>query len=223
MSALNHYQTLVLNADYTPLSLSPLKLMNWEQAAFSVVTNKYIVVSEYDRVVRSSPRNSKGTSTEFFLPSVVALKKFQNLNKPAVFSRHNIYARDSWTCQYCRNKFRPHELTFDHLTPQSRGGKTTWTNIVTACTTCNSRKADKSLKEFGIPLLKVPTVPTKAVLNEIVRRNPPIFSHLHESWIPFLGIEKIPEETRITKGATSGMVFPCGMTDADYWNVELQK
>ncbi len=222
---LDKFQTLILNADYTPLSLSPLGLMAWQETAFAVVTNKYIVVDEYDCVVRSSNRNSKGTATEFYLPSVVALKKYRNQSKPAVFNRHNIYARDGWTCQYCGKRFKPSELTFDHLVPQSTGGKTCWNNIVTACVSCNGAKGSKSLKEFkaltGLDLRRKPFTPTKAELNDLVRKNPPIFTSLHESWLPYLGFEISPT-TKIVKTGMTNPAFPEGMSDEAYWSVQLE-
>ena len=77
----------------------------------------------------------------------------------AKFSRVNVYLRDRYTCQYCGSDFGPRELTFDHVMPRSRGGRTSWRNIVSACKPCNQRKGDLTPDEAGMPLLRKPFVP----------------------------------------------------------------
>ena len=66
------------------------------------------------------------------LPSVVSLKII-SLPEKAAFTRFNVFLRDKFICQYCHNSFKVEELTFDHVTPKSKGGKTSWENVVTAC------------------------------------------------------------------------------------------
>jgi len=60
------------------------------------------------------------------------------------FSKNNVYLRDMNTCQYCGNEFSKHDLTLDHVLPISKGGKTNWTNIVTACKSCNVKKGSRT-------------------------------------------------------------------------------
>ena len=75
------------------------------------------------------------------------------------FSRHNVYWRDNYTCQYCVKKFPSNHLTFDHIVPISRGGNTNWENVVTCCETCNCRKGNQTLKQAGMKLHKKPKKP----------------------------------------------------------------
>lgn len=70
-----------------------------------------------------------------------------------------LFERDRHLCAYCGNRFGRRQLTRDHVQPTSRGGKDEWTNVVTACTRCNSRKADKTPEEANMPLLYVPYAP----------------------------------------------------------------
>ncbi|MFY0534895.1 HNH endonuclease [Nannocystis pusilla] len=60
------------------------------------------------------------------------------------FSRKNVYLRDNHRCQYCGVQYSDHELTLDHVVPRVDGGKTTWTNVVTACGACNRRKGGRT-------------------------------------------------------------------------------
>jgi len=80
--------------------------------------------------------------------------------RPAKFSRQNIYARDKYKCQYCGQRFSSEELTYDHVIPRSRGGKTEWENIVTCCVDCNRRKGGRTPAEAGMKLIRKPVKPT---------------------------------------------------------------
>ena len=91
-------QTLVLNADYRPLSYHPLSLWSWKDAMSALLLDRVNLVESYDRVVRSP-------SVEFRVPSVVALKRYITFNGRPAFTRYNIYLRDDFTCQYCGERF----------------------------------------------------------------------------------------------------------------------
>ena len=79
---------------------------------------------------------------ELAVPNVIRLTHFNPYHRTRVpLSRRNIYLRDRNICQYCGRKFPTSELSLDHVFPRSRGGGSTWTNLVCACTDCNSRKA----------------------------------------------------------------------------------
>ncbi|MDP3241574.1 MAG: HNH endonuclease, partial [Reyranella sp.] len=80
--------------------------------------------------------------------------------------------------------FATSELTFDHVIPKSRGGRTSWQNVVTACSPCNLRKGNMLLKESGLMLRCAPVEPSTQVLQEHGRAFPP--GYLHESWRDFL-------------------------------------
>jgi 5-methylcytosine-specific restriction endonuclease McrA len=165
---------LVLNADFRPLSYYPLSLWPWQEVIKAVFLNRVEVVSTYDQVVRSP-------SFEMKLPSVVALKQYIVQDRPPAFTRFNLFLRDAFSCQYCRSS---DDLTFDHVIPRSRGGRTTWENIVTACAPCNLTKGGRTPKEAHMTPLRRPERPNMFELQEHGRRFPP--NHLHESWLDFL-------------------------------------
>ena len=120
----------MLNADFRPLSYYPLSLWSWQDAIKAVFLDRVNIVSEYERVVRSP-------SFEFRLPSVVSLKTYVKPARTPAFTRFNVFLRDRFTCQYCGDH---DDLTFDHVVPRSKGGHTTWDNVVTACSPCNLLK-----------------------------------------------------------------------------------
>ncbi len=168
---------LVLNADYQPLSYYPLSVWSWQEAVKAIFLDRVDVVSHYDRAIRAP-------AFEMRLPSVVALRQYIPLQRRPPFTRFNVFLRDRFTCQYCERHLPAQELTFDHLVPRSRGGRTTWTNIVTACAPCNLRKGDRLPEECGVRPKRRPFVPTLHELHRNGRAFPPNF--LHESWRDFL-------------------------------------
>ena len=168
---------LVLNADFRPLSYFPLSLWSWQHAVSAVYLNRVNIVAEYDRVVRSP-------SFEMALPSVISLKKYVSANRRPAFTRFNVFLRDRFSCQYCGDRLPTQELTFDHVIPRSRGGRTNWENVVTACSTCNLRKGNRMPGSSGMRPLERPVQPTTYQLQENGRAFPPNF--LHESWRDYL-------------------------------------
>ncbi|WP_438811081.1 HNH endonuclease [Rhodobacter flavimaris] len=173
-SALRHYPALVLNADFRPLSYYPLSLWPWQEAIKAVCLDRVIILAEYDEVVRSQREAIR-------IPSVVVLKEFVRPQKRVAFTRFNLFLRDEFCCQYCGSKG---DLTFDHVVPRSRGGITSWENVVAACAPCNLRKANKPLKDSGLHLRKPARQPSPEEMHAVGRRFPP--GHLHESWMDFL-------------------------------------
>jgi 5-methylcytosine-specific restriction endonuclease McrA len=168
---------LVLNADFRPLSYYPLSVWPWQEAVKAVFQDRVNVVCEYDRVVRSP-------TLEFRLPSVISLKEFVSTSRRPAFTRFNVFLRDNFTCQYCNAAPGVHGLTFDHVVPRAHGGRTTWDNIVAACSPCNTRKGSRTLREVHMALKHRPFRPTTMQLQENGRRFPP--NYLHTSWRDFL-------------------------------------
>jgi 5-methylcytosine-specific restriction endonuclease McrA len=119
--------------------------------------------------------------TEFRIPSVVVLKEYVKPQKRVAFTRFNLFLRDEFCCQYCGSKG---DLTFDHVLPRSRGGITSWENVVAACSPCNLKKGSKTLKQAGMRLNRVPRAPTAEEMQAHGRRFPP--NHLHDSWTDYL-------------------------------------
>jgi 5-methylcytosine-specific restriction endonuclease McrA len=166
------HPALVLNADFRPLSYLPLSLVSWQDAVSAIVSDKVCVVAEYDIVARSP-------SMEIRLPSVVALRQYQPMPRRVTFTRFNVFLRDRFKCQYCAGKFPAAELTFDHVIPRCRGGRTSWENVVAACSPCNQAK-----DRFSVKPITRPRAPTPQELLAAKRAFPP--NYLHESWSDYL-------------------------------------
>ena len=142
-------RTLLLSQGYEPIKIIP-----WQRAMVLLTLHKVDVVEEYDTEIRAM-------SLVVNVPAVVRLRKaFRRHAKPVKFSRVNIYARDGYRCQYCAARCSIDELTYDHVTPRSRGGRTTWDNIVSCCYACNAEKANRTPVEARMKLLSTPTRPT---------------------------------------------------------------
>lgn len=173
-AALKQFPALVLNADYRPLSYYPLSLWPWQEAVKAVFLDRVTIVAEYEQTVRSQ-------RSELRIPSVVVLKDYVKPQKRVAFTRFNLFLRDQFCCQYCGAKG---DLTFDHVLPRSRGGITSWENVVAACSPCNLRKAAKTLKQSGMRLGHLPRMPTAEEMQMHGRKFPP--NHLHGSWVDYL-------------------------------------
>lgn len=165
---------LVLNADFRPLSYYPLSLWNWQDVIKAVCLERVHVVSEYDVTVRSPNYSMR-------LPSVVSLKDYVPPARFPAFTRFNVFLRDHFACQYCGSR---HDLTFDHVIPRSKGGRTTWENVVAACSPCNLRKGNRMPRDIGMIPLQTPYRPSVHDLHNNGRAFPP--NYLHESWLDYL-------------------------------------
>ena len=171
------FPALVLNADFRPLSYFPLSVWAWQDAVKAVVLDRVSVLSEYETQVHSP-------SFALRLPSVIALREYIPAARRPAFTRFNVFLRDRFGCQYCGDDLPAQELTFDHVIPRSRGGRTSWENVVAACGPCNLRKGSALPKECHMLPRQVPRQPTSWELQENGRSFPP--NHLHESWRDYL-------------------------------------
>jgi hypothetical protein len=95
-----------------------------------------------------------------------------------------VFQRDHYACQYCGGGYPTPDLTFDHVIPRSRGGRTSWDNVVTACGPCNLRKGNRLPRECQMIPRQTPRQPTSWELQENGRSCPP--NYLHESWRDYL-------------------------------------
>src|SRR3982075_1620800 len=168
------WPVLVLNADFRPLSYYPLSLWSWQDAIKAVFLERVNIVAQYDRAVHSP-------SLEMKLPSVVSLKTFVKPATHPAFTRFNVFLRDRFCCQFCGAR---DDLTFDHLLPRSRGGHTTWGNVVAACSPCNLKKGNLTTDEAKMYPSQMPFQPTVNHLHRNGRRFPP--NYLHDSWLDYL-------------------------------------
>jgi 5-methylcytosine-specific restriction endonuclease McrA len=166
-------QVLLLNITY-----EPLKIINWQRAISLLCLGKVEVIEESNREIRS-------VSIAIRLPSVVRLLKLvKRPRSPVKFSRQNIYARDQYRCQYCDHRFSPQELTYDHILPKSRGGRTVWENIVTCCIECNRRKGGRTPAEASMVLLRKPIRPKWVPAMKITIS----FQEMPRSWRDYLSL-----------------------------------
>lgn len=134
------------------------------------------------------------TSLKIRIPRVIVLLFYDRLPKRHVrFSRKNIFERDNFTCQYCGIKppnkkkavrwLEKNQLNLDHVIPRSKGGKTTWENVVTSCYKCNTKKGSKTLEEIGWVLKNKPVKPSwNPVLNIPLQLVP------HKEWVNFMDV-----------------------------------
>jgi len=163
---------LVLNYTYEPLHFT-----NARRAVTLLLAGKAESVESSPRVVRSPSR-------VFPLPSVIRLAVY--IRKPflerVAFNKKNILRRDGYTCQYCSR--RGEKLTVDHVMPRSRGGQTTWTNVVAACLRCNLFKGNRTVEEARLRLIREPVHP-QFLFSVHLMRHPHATSFL-DSWRKYL-------------------------------------
>ncbi len=183
-SKLNNSPCLVLNADYQPLSYFPLSLWGWQDAIKAVFLDRVNIVAEYNLKVNAS-------NFSINLPSVISLKKYISINKKIPFTRFNLFLRDKFRCQYCNNKFRASELTFDHVISRSKGGLSNWENVVSACFRCNNKKGSMNCIEANMRLIRNPKKPSFNDLREAGKQFPP--NYLHHTWSDFLYWDSVLE------------------------------
>jgi 5-methylcytosine-specific restriction endonuclease McrA len=143
----------------------------------AVFLDRVNIIALYDRIVHSP-------TIEMRLPSVIALKDYVQADRNPAFTRFNVFLRDGFTCQYCCRKRATPELTFDHLIPRCKGGRTTWANVVTACSSCNLRKGSHRPQDVGMWPRHPPYQPSAFELQERGRGFPPNF--LHHTWRDYL-------------------------------------
>jgi len=167
-------RTLILNSGY-----EPMQLVSWERALCLVFSEKAEIIATY------SDRSIRTISTSFEMPSVVRLKRYVRVVRTfgvVKCTRKNILVRDRFECQYCGLRCSAAAATLDHVMPASRGGKTTWDNIVTSCADCNRKKGNRTPSEAGMLLRSRPRRPTWREWLERWQQD------LDDSWMPYLDL-----------------------------------
>lgn len=141
---------LLLNSSY-----EPLRLVSIRRAIVLLLQSKAEVIEATEQRLRA-----QGISLDIplviRLVRYVAIPRFRRL--PC--TRRTVLIRDRETCQYCGAQPGRGKLTLDHVLPKARGGSTEWTNVVTACSDCNHRKANRTPEEAGLTLRVTPRQPT---------------------------------------------------------------
>ncbi len=138
---------MILNASYEPLTIVSVK-----RAITLVLNGKAVIVEKSNKTYRSANFNIE-------IPYVIKLTYYVHKKasaKPAKYSKATVLARDGHKCAYCAKPAN----TVDHIIPKKHGGDNSYENCVAACSRCNSKKADKLLKEVGYSLLIKPYSPS---------------------------------------------------------------
>ena len=166
--------TLLLNADAQPISYFPISAIQWKEAITYLWLDKVHVLEWYDDwMVRSEKWETR-------VPAGMMLKEMQRRRARPRFSKANLYIRDTYTCQYCNTPYSKANLTLDHVIPLSKGGNTSWENIVAACGPCNHNKGDKT----HMKPIKVPYAPD---YYDLVNKRKQLDMNIqHHSWSSYL-------------------------------------
>jgi 5-methylcytosine-specific restriction endonuclease McrA len=162
-------QVLVLNASYEPLNVCTVR-----RAHVLVYKGKAEVIEQLEKPLRSA-------SSSFTWPHVIRLVHYVRVPRAVQrkISRRALFARDGWRCVYCGTSGG--RLTLDHVVPRSRGGESTWENVVTSCAPCNLRKGNRTLEESGLHLHTPPRPPAPVLFIKLAAPKIP------SGWMPYLG------------------------------------
>jgi len=155
---------LILRLDVTG---TPIRWIPWEDAvclysrdliAWTAGANAFTF---HGGLARTTGQRSRVT-----IHSIIAVKQSRRGSHPArhvpPLNNHELFRRDGYLCLYCGREFPESALTRDHIVPLSRGGDDRWSNVVSACRACNTRKGGRTPEQAGMPLLAVPYVPNWA-------------------------------------------------------------
>jgi 5-methylcytosine-specific restriction endonuclease McrA len=191
MNKAENSKCLLLNADYTPL-----KLISWQKAIvwsikYSNNHNYSIEIIQY-----YADKYIQGTNKTYSVPLIAKTFKYFNIyNRPLKFSRHNLFIRDNYTCQYCGQSFSYNELTYDHIIPKSKfipdvKYSTNWLNITTSCVLCNRKKSNRTPDQARMKLLNTPKKPFYEpkylpVINELISIKETMDPN-HKEWIKYI-------------------------------------
>jgi 5-methylcytosine-specific restriction endonuclease McrA len=190
---------LVLNRVYQPVHITSVRrafALLYQGAARAIDAQfQTFDFASWSALAAAAHEDAIGTvGRRIRVPRVIVLLAYDRMPRARVrFSRFNIYARDDNTCQYCGRRFPRADLNLDHVVPRSRGGSTTWENVVCSCVPCNLRKGGRSPEEAGLALLRVPSRPRWTPMFRSATRRA-----FYREWRPFLSL-----------------------ADAAYWNAEL--
>lgn len=168
--------TLLLNANFEPISVLPMSIISWQHAVKLMFLDKVYVIEEYDDWIIHS------VSSHMKVPAVCVTKFYFDSKKHVHFNRRNLYLRDLYTCQYCNEVFSTADLTIDHVKPRVHGGKHSWTNCVTACRKCNHKKGDRIWKPLSTPF--------EPNYHQLVATHKRVPIHVkHPSWATYLTVD----------------------------------
>lgn len=190
-------KVLVLNRSYLPVHVTVVRraLALLYQGIARAVDEHYRTFDFESWADLAAEEDSIGlVNRAIRVPRVILLQGYDRVPRRYVrFSRFNIYSRDQNRCQYCGRQFGRAELNLDHVVPRSRGGTSTWENVVCSCHRCNRLKGGRTPTEAGMRLVRQPRRP---------------------QWTPFMA------ETWSLRRYKEWRPF-LSAVDAAYWNTEL--
>ena len=153
-----HLPVLVLNASYEPINICAAR-----RAIVLVLKGVAMTEEENGHYLHAARIAMR-------VPSVIRLVEYRRIpHQTRALSRKNILLRDRNTCQYCARVLPSAELTLDHVVPRSRGGLSTWENLVACCHPCNRQKGNQLAHEAGMRLLREPRAFTLHTSRHIMR------------------------------------------------------
>lgn len=142
----------------------PLDWITYERSAYYKAKEKILwTMGQHEVILRGGTNAKTGQQSTLIIDSIIAIDHEENpttyRKMTPTLSNTTLFQRDRNICAYCGTNCKGSKLTRDHVTPQSRGGRDTWLNCVTACYGCNQYKEDKTPEEAQMPLLYVPYEP----------------------------------------------------------------
>ena len=162
---------LVLNATFEPINVTAVR------RAMVLLIKGVAQAEEMNHAEIHSARRA------LRVPSVIRLLAYRHIpQQTRALSRKNILLRDRNTCQFCACVFPASDLTLDHVIPRSRGGRSSWENLVACCYQCNNRKGDRTPEEAGIKLARKPRPFTLYTSRQLMR----LIGHRDEKWRKYL-------------------------------------
>lgn len=170
-------RTLVLNANYMPVSIFPIHTVPAEDAITRIFNGSMHSVFDYDRKIGHP-------SLDMYWPAIVARNKQGRMRESVRFARDTVYYRDHGKCQYCEMPLDMKQTTYDHVIPRSKGGTHTWENVVISCKNCNGAKGNRMPRDSFVPRQR-PYRPTYWQLLANRRKFPVTVDH--PSWVDFFG------------------------------------
>lgn len=172
---------LVINAYHEPISICQAR-----RAMTLIVKEAAVIQEDIGREIYPG----------IMFPSVIRLRKYTYIPpRMQVTTRKNILARDNYMCMYCDVRLPAAELTLDHIIPESRGGPASWQNLVSCCSKCNRRKADRTPEEAGMMLRRKPRPATIHTAKHLLRS----MGADDPKWKPYLFYDS-KEHAHVTRG-----------------------
>lgn len=167
---MNNEASTLTGIDSLPLILQltsggePVDWIDYEKCAYFYAKDKVVwSLGQHEVMLRGGTNAATGERSKLVMNTIVAIKgnlspkKYRTGTPP--LTNKSLFIRDRNVCGYCGDTFSRVDLTRDHVVPKSKGGEDSWTNLVSACKTCNHKKADRTPAQAGMPLLYVPYVP----------------------------------------------------------------